>query len=111
MELYEALRSAETDEDRARVIANAFEELEARFPNLSDMATNSALRETELRLMREIEELRKEIADVRKETADIRKDIAGLRNDIVDVKMASLRYSLATVGLLAAFMTLLKLFG
>jgi len=34
-----------------------------------------------------------------------------LWNDIVDVKMASLRYSLATVGLLAAFMTLLKLFG
>jgi len=128
MELYEALRKAETEEDRAHVIAHAFEELEERFPNLTDMATNASLRETELRLMKEIEGVRKEIADVCKEIEGVRKEIADVRKEtatisaalretelrlmkeIADVRIASLRHAMATVALLAGFITLLKLF-
>jgi hypothetical protein len=61
VELYEALASAPDDRTRARVIAEALERLEARYPHLPDLATQQHLRETELRLQREIEQLRGEL--------------------------------------------------
>jgi len=50
IELYEKLSTATDDKTRARIIAEAFEALEERYPNLSDIATRQNLRETELRL-------------------------------------------------------------
>jgi len=61
VELYEALASAPDDRTRARVIAEALERLETRYPHLPDLATQQHLRETELRLQREIEQLRGEL--------------------------------------------------
>jgi chromosome segregation ATPase len=96
IQLYEALTSAPDDKTRARIIAEAFERMEERYPEVKDLATRTALSETELRLQKEIEEVRKEIAEVegrlrleieevRKEMAGIHKDIAGLHKEIAGI--------------------------
>ena len=79
LRLYEQLTEAEDDKTRARLIAEAFDQLEARFPQLTDLATQGQVRESELRLEKEIKEaegrLRKEIAELegrlQKEIAEI----------------------------------------
>jgi hypothetical protein len=73
--LYEALTSATDDRARARVIAEAFERLEERYPHLPDLATQAHLRETELRLQKEIEVVRREIEGVRREIEQIRAEL------------------------------------
>ena len=67
IDLYESLLAAEDERARARIIANAFERLEDRYPELKDMATASGVRETELRLLKEIEQTRLRIEEVRDE--------------------------------------------
>ena len=62
VELYEALASAPDERARARVIAAAFERLEERYPHLPDLVTHQQLRETELRLQKEIEQVRTDLA-------------------------------------------------
>ncbi len=59
--LYEALTTAPDDRTRARVIAEAFERMEERYPHLRDLATQGHVRESELRLQREIEQVRAEL--------------------------------------------------
>jgi hypothetical protein len=85
VEFYEALASAPDDRTRARVIAEALERLEARYPHLPDLVTQQHLRETELRLQREIEQVR----------ADLTLQIEQLRRD-VEVQIAQLRGELKT---------------
>lgn len=99
--LYDALASAPDDRARARLIAEAFERLEERYPHLGDMATQGHVRESELRLQKEIEQgqatLRIEIervraeiekvraelkADIEKVRADLKTDIEALRSDL-----------------------------
>ena len=83
LDLYDKLRTAPNDEARARIIAEAFEALEERYPHLADMATRTHLGETELRLIKEIEQVRadltKEIEQVR---ADLTKEIEQVRADL-----------------------------
>ena len=52
--VYEALTTAPDDRACARVIAEAIERLEERYPHLPDLATQGHLRESELRLQKEI---------------------------------------------------------
>jgi hypothetical protein len=59
--LYEALTTAPDDRTRARVIAEAFERLEERYPHLPDLATQGHVREAELRLQKEIEQVRADL--------------------------------------------------
>ncbi|WP_200180991.1 DUF1640 domain-containing protein [Ectothiorhodospira mobilis] len=90
IDLYEQLSSAPDDRARARVIAEAFEHMEQRYPEVTDLATGTALRETELRLQKEIEQLRgevqKEIEQLRGETREmegrLQKEIEQLRGDV-----------------------------
>jgi alanyl-tRNA synthetase len=67
-DVYTKLKHTATDEERAEVIAQAFDALEARFPQITDLATQGHLRETELKLQKEIREvearLQKEIREV-----------------------------------------------
>ena len=76
IELYERLRTAPDEEARARVIAEAFEQLETRYPQIKDLATASDLRETELKLTKEIERVRLEIEQIR---AELRVEIEQVR--------------------------------
>ena len=88
--LYDALATAPDDRARARVIAEAFERLEERYPHLPDLATQGHVRESELRLLKEIEQVRgelratelrlqKEIEQVR---ADLKASIEQVRADL-----------------------------
>ncbi|MBK5937533.1 hypothetical protein [Halorhodospira halophila] len=66
VELYEQLASAPDDKTRARLIAEVFERMEERYPEVKDpevkdLATQTHLRETELRLQKEIEQLRSSV--------------------------------------------------
>jgi predicted RNA-binding protein with PIN domain len=75
LRLYEQLTEATDDKTRARLIAEAFDALEARFPQISELATQGHVRESELRLQKEIKEvegrLRKELEQIRLETKQV----------------------------------------
>jgi predicted phage-related endonuclease len=62
--IYEEIAKATNNTDLARVIAEAFEEADDRYPGLSEVATKTALSETELKLIKEIEGVRLEITEV-----------------------------------------------
>ncbi|HHB12795.1 MAG TPA: hypothetical protein ENK62_06315 [Chromatiales bacterium] len=63
LDLHDKLLSATDDKARARILAEAFEALEERFPNLAETATRRDLSETELKLTQEIEQVRVELAE------------------------------------------------
>ena len=75
LKLYEELTDAGENKDRARLIAEAFEKLEERYPEFREMATQGHVRESELRLQKEIKEvelrLQKEIKEVELEIKDV----------------------------------------
>ena len=68
LRLYEQLTEAGEDKTRAKLIAEAFEQFEERYPNLKEIATQGHVRESELRLQKEIKEvegrLQKEIKGI-----------------------------------------------
>jgi chromosome segregation ATPase len=88
--LYEALTSAPDERTRARVIAEAFERLEERYPHLPDLVTQGHLRESELRLKKDIEQVRAELRetelrlkkDIEQLRAELKKDIEQVRADL-----------------------------
>ena len=91
LKLYEQLTDAGEDKARARLIAEAFEALESRYPDFKDMATQGHVRESELRLQKEIKEvearLTKDIKEVEaKLTKDIKELEVKLTKDIKDVE-------------------------
>ncbi|MEY6433685.1 coiled-coil domain-containing protein [Thioalkalicoccus limnaeus] len=87
--LYEALTSAPDERARARVIAEAFERLEERYPHLPELATQGHVRESELRLQKEIERVRAELKlDIEQIRAEIEQVRAELKLDIEQVRGA-----------------------
>jgi uncharacterized protein YjbJ (UPF0337 family) len=83
VELYEALASAPDERTRARVIAAAFERLEERYPHLPDLVTNQQLRETELRLQKEIEQARADLTlRIEQLRGEVKTDIEQLRGEV-----------------------------
>ena len=132
LRVYEQLTDAGEDKVRARAIADGFEQLEERYAPLRDTATQGHLRETELRLQKEIEGVRleirevelklgneiravelkltKEIEDVRLEMTEVRREIREvelkLGNEIraVEVKVAEVRADLIRWVVAAGFL-------
>ncbi|MBV5274922.1 MAG: DUF1640 domain-containing protein [Lamprocystis purpurea] len=90
--LYEALASAQDERARARVIAEAFERLEERYPNLPELATQEHLREGELRLQKDIELVR---AELKETELRLQKEIAQVRADLT-VQIEQLRGEVRT---------------
>ena len=90
IQLYEQLSSAPDEKTRARLIAEAFERMEERYPEVKDLATQSGLNETELRLQKEIEIVRKELVEAEgrlgKEIELVRKEIETVRKEVVEVE-------------------------
>ncbi|MGQ9660324.1 MAG: DUF1640 domain-containing protein [Thermochromatium sp.] len=104
--LYEALSTAPDDRTRAQVIAEAFENLGDRYPHLPDLATQGHVRESELRLQREIEQVRAELkTEIEQIRADLRTTKQRLQKEIEQVR-AELRLNLER---LRVEMTRLKL--
>jgi predicted nucleic acid-binding Zn-ribbon protein len=88
LKIYEAFR--EYGEEKARVLAEAFEELEKRYPQILDMATKRDLSETELKLIKEIEQVRLEVEEVRKEIKEVElrltKEVEQVRLEVEEVR-------------------------
>jgi hypothetical protein len=101
VQLYEALATAPDDKTRAKLIAEAFERLEERYPHLPNLVTHVHLRETELRLLGEIEQVRKEIELVR---AELKLEIAHVKTDLVKWVVPLM---LAQIAVIAALVKLL----
>jgi len=93
IDLYDSLLDAKDDRTRAKIIASAFESLEDRYPELRDMATASGVRETELRLQKEIEQVRANLSkDIEQVRADLSKEIEQVRADLSkDIEQVRLR--------------------
>ncbi len=94
LRLYTQLTEASDDRTRARLIADAFDALEARFPQIMDLATQGHVRESELRLQKEIKEvearLQKEIKaielQIREVEARLQKEIKAIELQIREVE-------------------------
>jgi len=93
---YEQLVGTEDDRERMRLIAEALERLEHR-PLPDNVATSDQLRETELRLQKEIEQVRHETELIRAELKqDIEQVRAELKQDIEQVR-AELKQDIAAL--------------
>jgi DNA repair exonuclease SbcCD ATPase subunit len=128
LKIYEAFR--EDGEEKARILAEAFEDLENRFPQILEIATKKDLADTELKLIKEIEEVRKEIKEIElkltKEIEEVRLEVEEVRKEIKELELKltkeieQVRFSTVkwitgiiigqTVILITTFFTLLKLF-
>jgi hypothetical protein len=101
--LYEQRTEAGEDKTRAKLIAEAFEHLEDRYPQLKDVATQGQVRETELRLQKEIKEVE----------ATLRLEIEKTRLEIREVEVrltqAIHRQTLWVVGSVGAVVGLIRL--
>jgi chromosome segregation ATPase len=95
IDLYERLRLAPDDTARARIIAEAFEALENRYPHFDYLVTTRHLSETELKLTKEIEQVRaeltKEIEQVRAEVKEtelkLTKEIEQVRAEVKETEL------------------------
>jgi hypothetical protein len=114
--LYEALSNAPDDRTRARVIAEAFERLEDRYPHLSELATQGHVRESELRLQKEIEQVQANLKlEIEQLRSEVKREIEQLRSelklDIERVKIDLLKWLVplmfAQVAAIAALVKLL----
>ena len=83
IDLYDRIREAPDENVRARIIAEAFEQVERRYPAMTDLVTTAALRASELRLLKEIEQLRGEVKrDIEQLRGDVKRDIEQLRGEV-----------------------------
>jgi len=97
--LYEALTTAPDDRARARVIAEAFERLEERYPHLPELATQAHVRESEMRLQKEIERIRAELkSDIEQIRADLKLDIEQVRGDIARTRADLFKWLIPVLG-------------
>ena len=95
LHLYEQLTEAPDDRARAKLIAEAFGQLEEHYPRLQEFATAGHVRESELRLQKEIEGVRLEIKEVegklqkeiREVEGKLQKGIEGVRLEIKEVEL------------------------
>jgi len=86
--LYEALASAQDERARARVIAEAFEQIDARYPHLPDLVTQHHLRESELRLQKEIEQVRADLTlEIEKVRTDLTLEIEQVRAELRETEL------------------------
>lgn len=86
VELHRAPASAPDDTTRAKLIAEPFERLEERYPHLRNLATQAHVRESELGLGKDIEQIR---ADLQTRIEQVR---AELKTDIERVKAGSIQW-------------------
>ncbi len=87
LELYTQLTEAPDDKTRARLIADAFDALETRFPQIMDLATQGHLRESELRLQKEIKEVEARLQiEIREVEARLRMDIKEVEKRMLEIE-------------------------
>ena len=83
LDLYAKLTETTDEKERAHLIASAFDALEARFPQINELATQGHVRESELRLQKEIKGVELQITEVE---ARLQKEIKGLELKINEIE-------------------------
>jgi hypothetical protein len=83
LDLYAKLTETTDEKERAHLIASAFDALEARFPQINELATQGHVRESELRLQKEIKGVELQIKEVE---ARLQKEIKGVELKINEVE-------------------------
>ena len=77
-----------TDEEKAKIIAEGFAELESRYPDLKYHATKDDITTTKLELIKEIEATRKEIKELDiKASKEIKELDVKLMKEIAQIKV------------------------
>jgi hypothetical protein len=120
LDLYAKLTETSDDKERARLIADAFEALEARFPHLHDLATQGHVRESELRLQKEIKgvelqireveaRLQKEIKEVELKIGQVEVRISEVEVNLHKAMAAQTRWLLGGLAVLGAVFKLADL--
>ena len=119
VELYEKLASAPDEKTRARLIAEAFERMEERYPEITDPDTRTQLSETELRLQKEIEQIRADMHEMDARihemdgrlTKEIEQVRAEFKTDIAQAKVETIKWTggflLIQLALLGALIRLI----
>ncbi|WP_089727264.1 DUF1640 domain-containing protein [Candidatus Thiosymbion oneisti] len=112
VQLYEALATAPDDKTRAKLIAEAIERLEERYPHLPDLTTRAHLRETELCLREEIGQVRANLkAGIEQLRSEIEQLRSELKTEIANVKLDLIKWIVpmmfAQVAVIAALVKLL----
>ncbi|WP_295886974.1 DUF1640 domain-containing protein [uncultured Thiohalocapsa sp.] len=82
--LYEQVNEAPDDRTRFRLIVDAIRELEEGLPRPGEIARGADVRESELRLQKEIEIVRKEMKEVE---LRLQQEIEGVRKEIKEVEL------------------------
>jgi biopolymer transport protein ExbB/TolQ len=106
LQLYEQLTEATDDKTRARLIAEAFDALETRFPQIADLATRGDVREGELRLQKEIKEVE---ARLQKEIKAVELKISEVEVSLHKAMAAQTRWLLGGLAVLGAVFKLADL--
>ncbi len=99
LDLYAKLTETTDEKERARLIAEAFDVLEARFPQITDLATQGHVREPELRLQKEIKEVE----------ARLQKDIKQLEVNLHKAMAAQTHWLIGGLAVLGAVFKLADL--
>ncbi len=87
IDLYDRLANAPDERTRAKIIAEAFEMLEARYPHLPDLATRQNLSETELKLVKEIEQVRLELTrEIEQVRLELTREIEHVKHETEQVR-------------------------
>lgn len=82
-----------SEDKKSEIIAEIMEEFQKTYPDLQYHATKADVKETELKLVKEIEDTRKEIKEVEaKLTKDIKELELKLTKDIKEVKFTTLKW-------------------
>jgi predicted nucleic acid-binding Zn-ribbon protein len=84
LKLFEQLTETTDERERLRLIADAIGTLEDSWPRPADIARAGDVRESELRLQKEIEGVRKEIEVVRREIEVVRREIEVVRKEAAE---------------------------
>lgn len=91
LKLYEQLSETTDERVRLRLIADAIGELEDTWPRPGEVARAGDVRESELRLQKEIEVVRKEIEVVRKEVKEVelrlQHEIGEVRKELKELEL------------------------
>ncbi len=91
LELYDRLAAATDDRQRMRILAEAFQTLAEHSVHPGEVASREDLRQTELKLTREIEQIRLEIEQVRGEIKEVElkltREIEQVRGEIKEVEL------------------------
>jgi hypothetical protein len=110
LRLYEQLTETTDERVRLSLIADAIGELEESWPRAGEIARSSDVRESELRLQREVEVVRKEIEVVRRETKEVE---LNLQKEIKDAELpmrkAMHRQTLWVIGAVGTVVGLVRL--